>query len=326
MSEPGGRRPGDGDRGAGRARPQRRDGARDGRRRFDDRGSNQHDQRDAHGRRDVRGRRDANGRTPAGGRRGFGDRQERRHPPRRDEPALPEDVTADELGPELRRALRPLPSDLADRVARRLAMVERLLPTDPQGAFEHALVARRIASRVGEVREVCGLAAYRAGRWAETLSELNAARRLTGGTSFLPVIADAERGMGRPERALQLAKSPEADGLDQQARVELRIVESGARRDRGEYDAAVVTLEIPELRDRRWHEWTAGLFYAYADALLDAGRWDEARLWFARAAETDREGETDAQQRYSRLEGLEIVDLEDDDDLAEVIDMEEDSG
>ncbi len=214
---------------------------------------------------------------------------------------------------EARAELRTLPKDLASRVARHLVMAGRLGEDDPELAYKHARAARRLASRVGIVREAAGLAAYAAGEWSEALSELRTARRLgAGDDSYLPVMADAERGLGRPERALDLVKSPEAARLDALGAVELRIVESGARRDLGQFDAAVVTLQIPELRDRRLRPWSARLFYAYADALVEADRAEEASDWFARAAAADRDGETDAAERYAELEGLDILDTEDD--------------
>ncbi|WP_019633694.1 hypothetical protein [Actinomadura atramentaria] len=227
---------------------------------------------------------------------------------------LPDDVTGDELDADARAGLRSLPKDLATRVARHLVMAGRLADEDAERAYAHARAARRVASRVGIVREAAGLAAYHAGEWSEALAELRAARRLgAGDDSYLPVMADSERGLGRPERALDLVKSPDADRLDDATRVELRIVESGARRDLEQYDAAVVTLQIPELRDRRLRPWSARLFYAYADALVEAGRDEEASDWFARAAAADRDAETDAAERYAELEGLEIVDTEEED-------------
>ncbi|GAA2452009.1 hypothetical protein GCM10010191_82780 [Actinomadura vinacea] len=221
-------------------------------------------------------------------------------------------MTGEELDVEARAELRTLPKDLAGRVARHLVMAGRLAEEEPETAYRHAKAARRLASRVGLVREAAGLAAYHAGEWAEALAELRAARRLsTSEDAYLPVMADCERGLGRPERALDLVKAPEAKRLDQAGRVELRIVESGARRDLGQVDAAVVTLQVPELRDRRLRPWSARLFYAYADALAYAGRTDEASEWFARAAAADRDGETDAAERYAELEGLHILDTED---------------
>jgi tetratricopeptide (TPR) repeat protein len=253
--------------------------------------------------------RDAGGRTD-------GQRAEIERPrPQHNDPVVPEAVTGEELDGDARFELRTLPKDLATRVARHLVMAGRLLDDDPDQAYLHALAGRRLASRVGVVREACGLAAYHAGKWAEALAELRAARRLPGREdAYLPVMADCERGLGRPERALELARSPEAKGLDSMDRVELRIVESGARRDLGQYEAAVVTLQIPELKDRRLRPWSARLFYAYADALVDADREGDARDWFARAAAADRDGETDAAERYADLEGLEIYDTVDDEE------------
>ncbi|WP_345436247.1 hypothetical protein [Actinoallomurus vinaceus] len=231
--------------------------------------------------------------------------------PRRDPgPPVPEDVTGAELDAAARGELKTLPKDLATEVARHLVMAGRLIDDDPELAYQHALAARGRAARVGIVREACGLAAYHAGLWSVALSELRAARRLSGQEAYLAIMADAERGLGRPERALDLAKSDEARRLPKAEAIEMRIVESGVRRDLGQPGAAVLALQVPELKDERWRPWSARLFYAYADALIDAGREEEASDWFARAAAADRDGETDAAERYAELEGLEIIDTE----------------
>jgi tetratricopeptide (TPR) repeat protein len=164
------------------------------------------------------------------------------------------------------------------------------------------------------VREASGIAAYRTGRWAEALSELRAARRLSGRFEFLPIMVDCERALGRPDRGLELAHSPDAAKLSRGAQIELRIVESGIRRDQGLADAAVLVLQVPELTDGKLRPWSAALFYAYADALLAAGRPDEAREAFARAADADTEGVTDAADRFDALDGITIDDLEDQED------------
>jgi tetratricopeptide (TPR) repeat protein len=204
------------------------------------------------------------------------------------------------LDPEARAELRTLPGDLADAVARRL--VAASIEEDPARAYAYAQAARRLAARVGIVRETTGIAAYRAGEWADALTELRAARRLTGRESYLPLMADSERALGRLDRALDLVTGPQARGLDRATTIELRIVESGIRRDQGLPDAAVVALQVPELTDGRTRSESARLFYAYADALLDAGREEEATDWFARAAAADREGVTDAADRLEELD------------------------
>jgi tetratricopeptide (TPR) repeat protein len=151
------------------------------------------------------------------------------------------------------------------------------------------------------VREAYGVTAYHAGEYATALAELRAVRRMTGDASYLAVMADCERGLGRPERALALSREPDAKRLAPADRVELAIVASGARRDRGEYAAAVAALQGPALRRQEVHEWTARLWYAYAAALLDAGRVDEAKQWFESVATIDDDGETDAEERLAEL-------------------------
>ncbi|MEV6864257.1 hypothetical protein AB0M44_25020 [Streptosporangium subroseum] len=165
------------------------------------------------------------------------------------------------------------------------------------------------------IREAVGIAAYHSGHFAEALSDLRAARRMTGSDSFLPVMADCERGLGRPERALDLIRSKEAEHLDRLGKIELAIVESGARRDLGQKDAAVITLQrLPELRDTHPQPWSARLAFAYADALSEAGHEGPATEWFGRAMAFDEDGETDAAERYAELTGTVIEDLEEDED------------
>jgi tetratricopeptide (TPR) repeat protein len=197
------------------------------------------------------------------------------------------------------------------------------LTEDPEQGYAYTQAARRLAARVGVVREASGIAAYRTGRWAEALSELRAARRMTGRDDYLPLMADSERALGRLDRALAVVReAPAGEALDRATQIELRIVESGVRRDQGLADAAVVALQVPELTSGRVRPWSARLFYAYGDALLAAGRVEEARDAFARTVEADPDGETDAADRLDELDGIEFEDLaefaaDDDEDLAE---------
>ena len=197
------------------------------------------------------------------------------------------------------------------------------LADDPEQGYAYAQAAKRLAARVGVVREACGIAAYRTGRWADALSEFRAARRMTGRDDYLPIMADCERALGRLDRALALVREGSTAHLDRATQIELRIVESGIRRDQGLSDAAVLALQVPELTSGRLRPWSARLFYAYADALLAAGRADEARDAFARAVEADPDGETDAADRLDQLDGIEFDDLEDDD--LEADDLEDES-
>ena len=88
----------------------------------------------------------------------------------------------------------------------------------------------------------------------------------------------------------------------------------------------MVALQVPELTSGRLRPWSARLFYAYADALLAAGREDEARDAFARAADADTHGETDAAERLDELDGIELEDLAEFDDEDEFEDPSEFEG
>lgn len=105
----------------------------------------------------------------------------------------------------------------------------------------------------------------------------------------------------------------------------MRLVAAGARRDQGQLEAAIVTLQSPELASNSVQPWTARLRYAYADALLAAGREDEAREWFGKTLEADKDGATDASDRLAELDGVEFVDASVDlSDLTEVEDEDDD--
>ncbi|MEX3104757.1 MULTISPECIES: tetratricopeptide repeat protein [unclassified Streptomyces] len=227
---------------------------------------------------------------------------------------IPDDVTGDEIDKDVRQELLSLPKGLAEDVARNLVMVARLIDEEPEKAYGYSKVALRLASRVAAVREAAGFAAYANQKYSEALAEFRAARRMTGNTELWPMMADCERGLGRPEKALDMAGAPEVNKLDKAGQVEMRLVAAGARRDMGQLDAAIVTLQSPELASNSIQPWTARLRYAYADALLEAERVDEAREWFAKAVEADRDGSTDASDRLAELDGVEFVDAMTDDD------------
>ncbi|MFF5304343.1 hypothetical protein ACFY5F_33775 [Streptomyces sp. NPDC013161] len=220
-----------------------------------------------------------------------------------------------------------LPKGLAEDVSKNLVMVARLIDEDPEAAYAYSKIALRLASRVAAVREAAGFAAYANQKYSEALAEFRAARRMTGSVDLWPVMADCERGLGRPEKALEMAGAAEVHKLDKAGQVEMRLVAAGARRDMDQLDAAIVTLQSPELASNSVQPWTARLRYAYADALLAAGREDEAREWFAKAVESDKDGSTDASDRLAEMDGVEFVDafVEDDDEDDDEVDGDSDT-
>ncbi|OKH62314.1 hypothetical protein EB74_17115 [Mycobacterium sp. SWH-M5] len=210
-------------------------------------------------------------------------------------------MEARQLAPEVRRELVTLDKATADYVARHLVAAGNLLDEDPEAALAHARAARGRAARIAAVREAVGIAAYHCGDWAQALAELRAARRMGSKSPLLPMIADCERGVGRPERAIELARSPEAEALTGEDADELRIVVAGARADLGQFEQALALLSTPTLDPTSRGQTAARLFYVYAEILLALERTDEALQWFIHAAEADVEGVTDAEERITEL-------------------------
>ena len=229
--------------------------------------------------------------------------REERTAKRMKEPSLPQDITSRDLDPSILQDLRSLSKDNAEQVGRHMVMAATLMQDDPQLALQHARAAKERAGRVAVVRETCGIAAYHAGEWKEALAELRAARRMSGGPGLMAVMADCERGLGHPEKAIEIARSEELSRLDAASMVELAIVVAGARQDMGQFDAAVAELERQDLNPNRHGVSASRLFYAYADALAAAGRTAEARQWFEHAADADEDELLDAADRLHELEG-----------------------
>ena len=154
-------------------------------------------------------------------------------PDRERSPQIDEDVTGKELDRATQHQIKTLEDNSAEWVARHLVMAGRLLDEEPELAFQHALAASRRGGRLASVREAVGLTAYAAGHYGEALREFRTYRRISGSNMHLPVMADCERGLGRPDRALDMARSEEAKDLDAPGKVELAIVAAGARTDLG---------------------------------------------------------------------------------------------
>jgi tetratricopeptide (TPR) repeat protein len=205
------------------------------------------------------------------------------------------------LDRDVRAELRSLTKPVADLVARHLVAAGEALDDDPATALAHARAARARAARVAVVREAVGLAAYHAGEWAEALAELRAGRRISGDPRNLPLLADCERALGRPNQALRYLTDPDARRLDRETFVELLIVAAGARRDLGQADAALAVLARGGLDQARPKPGSARLWYAYADTLEEMGRTDEAAIWFVAAAGADPYGDLDAGDRAAAL-------------------------
>ncbi len=239
------------------------------------------------GDRSSHGARDAGSRPPRGG-TGREDRQSRPEElrsvrPRFDEPIVPDEIDPRDLNPAARNELKTLSKENADAVARHLAMAAEVIDENPQLAHQHAIAATRRAGRIAIVRETAAITAYAIGDYALALRELRTYRRISGKDDQIALMVDSERGVGRPDRALEVGRAVDRAALPAAVRVELAIAMSGARLDLGQTDRALQELEIPELDPDRAFEWSPALFAARATVLEELGRDTEAEEWQRRA-------------------------------------------
>jgi hypothetical protein len=228
--------------------------------------------------------------------------------PRQFEPHLPDEVEPRQLDKVARAELKTLSKENADFVARHLVMAGELIDEDPQLAHQHAQAAGRRAGRIAVVRETIAITAYALGDYALTLRELRTYRRISGRNDQLPLMVDSERGLERPDRALELGRSVEAQTLDVPVRVSLAIAMSGARLDLDQKEAALRELEIPQLDRTRAFSYSPDLFDAYATVLEELDREKEAAEWYALA-------------RRARA-ALNTSDIEEDRETVEIVEEE----
>jgi tetratricopeptide (TPR) repeat protein len=172
---------------------------------------------------------------------------------------------------------------------------------EPEIAVEQASYAKRQTKRSAAVRETLGLALYHTGAYREARVELTAAQRLSGNQDLSAVLADIERALGRPERAIELFETADRAAMAPDAASELLLVAASAYGDLGRPASGVALI-------RRHGEWPANLLdhhlrLAYGQAILaeQAGDTEAARLALGRLVAADPDF-FDAAERLLRLE------------------------
>lgn len=230
-----------------------------------------------------------------------------------DEPDTPTDIDLRDLPRAVRAELRSLSLEIAQIVGAHLLKAGELISTDPKLAYQHAEAARRRAARLSVTREATAETAYAAGEYEVALRELRALRRMSGGSEFVAVMADCERALGHLDKTLKLVKEGLEENPDFGQRVELRLVEAGARFELGQSAEALRLLkhEIEASAGRGSRSARAVLRYGYADLLEHTGDRDGAERWFGAAAALDEEGATDAVDRVAALQGL-VLEVDED--------------
>ncbi|KAF5291230.1 hypothetical protein FQR65_LT20488 [Abscondita terminalis] len=296
----------DRDRDGGERRPYRGDRDRDGGERRPYRGDRQQ-QRDSRGRGGTRG----GGRSDRGGAdREYTEAERLQHSLRpvrseHDDPIIPDHIEPKHLNPSARNELKTLQAEIQERVSRHLAMVAMLIDDDPELAHQHAISASRRAGRIPVVRETLAMTAYRTGDFALAIRELRTFRRLSGKDTHAAIMVDSERGLGRPQKAIETGLEVNRARLETVDRVRLAIAMSGARLDLGQTQQALFELEIPELDPNTAFVWSPELFGAYATVLEDLGRDQEAAVWFQHA---DRATQA-LEEHFGGLDELEVLEI-----------------
>jgi tetratricopeptide (TPR) repeat protein len=180
--------------------------------------------------------------------------------------------------------------------------VELLQRGKPGQAAEAARTAKKLAPRSGAVREVLGIALYRAERYRDALRELQAYRRMTGRLDQNHLIADSFRALGSPEKAVDPVREALRARLPDDVRAEAAIVGASALADRGRYTEALSMLRASPFSDRLSRPFDLRVWYVTGDILERAGRPGEAAEEFRRIVRHDA-GAFDAAERLAKLSG-----------------------
>ena len=224
-------------------------------------------------------------------------------------PLIPHEIQPEDLDMGVRVQLKTLSAENAEMTARHLAMVAYLAEQDPELAHRHAQAAASRAGRIPVVRETVGITAYFVEDWALSLRELLAHRRMTNSNDHVPMMIDCERGLGRPQRGLELGRTIDRAALSAEVRVNLAIAMSGARLDLGQNETALVELEIKELNPNSVFDYSPRLFWAYADTLEVLGREADAAKWADLAARADKAIAQKNASEYEELSVLEEIEI-----------------
>nr|WP_244960283.1 hypothetical protein [Actinomyces faecalis] len=177
-------------------------------------------------------------------------------------------------------------------------MVQRLLDSDPELAFQHARYAASHAGRIAVVREAAGVAAYLSGHYQDALRDIRAARRLSGLDLHRAIEADCERALGHLGRALKAAEAADPRQLDDVEEAEIAMVVSGVRHEMGQTELGLIVIEEALMMFRGDRETLRRLHSVRADRLEDLGRVEEAQAVRERIGEGPERSETDDVEVY----------------------------
>ncbi|PJM79183.1 hypothetical protein [Bifidobacterium scaligerum] len=195
---------------------------------------------------------------------------------RPDEPKMPKGMEWSMLSREEKERLRGLSKEHAENIGLHILAAFALEETDPSAALEHAKWVARQASRIDFARETLAFVAYRQGDYKLALREFRTAYRMNGFLDYLPFIADCERGVGNPKKAVEMALSDEGKQLHGAPKVEMFLVYAGALGDLELWDKAIEVAHTVARSQGLPGEYRMRAVQAEQYFLEEAGRSDEA--------------------------------------------------
>ena len=195
---------------------------------------------------------------------------------RPDEPKMPKGMEWSMLSKDERERLRGLSKEHAENIGLHILAAFALEESDPELALEHAKWVARQASRIDFARETLAFVAYRQGDYKLALREFRTAYRMNGFLDYLPFIADCERGVGEPKKAVELALSDEGKQLHGAPKVEMFLVYAGALGDLEMWDKAIEVVHTVGRSQGLPGEYRMRAVQAEQYFLEEAGRSKEA--------------------------------------------------
>lgn len=229
---------------------------------------------------------------------------------RPDEPKMPKGIEWKMLTTDDRERLRGLSKEHAENIGLHILAAYTLEESNPELALEHAKWVARQASRIDFARETLAFVAYRQGDYKLAAREFRTAFRMNGFLDYLPFIADCERGLGEPKKAIEVAMSDDAKYLRGEAKAEMFLVYAGALGDLKMWDKAIEIVHTLGRSKGLAGEYRMRAVQAEQYFLEESGRSEEA---------------IELDQMLDKLE-LRYADVEDDetsDDLVIEYDMQE---
>ena len=192
------------------------------------------------------------------------------------EPKMPKGIEWSMLSTDDRERLRGLSKEHAENIGLHILAAYTLEERDPELALEHAKWVAHQASRIDFARETLAFVAYRQGDYKLALREFRTAFRMNGFLDYLPFIADCERGMGEPKKAIETAMSDDAKYLRGESKAEMFLVYAGALGDLELWDKAIEIVHTLGRSKGLAGEYRMRAVQAEQYFLGQAGRSDEA--------------------------------------------------